>query len=729
MPDITFNGVPFEEAAKFFRDKVRLPTKAWTDLKEGQHARAFVVAGATKDDLLKDLQASIQSAIDKGTDLRQFRKDFDQIVARHGWTGWTGEGSKKGRAWRTKVIFETNMSTARAAGRWEQIQRVKKTRPWLRYVAILDTHVRPDHRRWHGTVLSVDDEWWNTHYPPNGWNCFPAGTSIRCEAKLGFRAWYRGEMVQLRTIFGHDLTVTANHPVLTRRGWVAAHLIEKGDELVGACGDVDALLPGIVDHKQPPARARDLFEALASKGLRVVPVTTDDFHGDALAMEGKVDVAGADGVLMDILQSAAGQLGGEGRFQHALHRRIESADVRMGAALVPPIAGDAILGERLTDARLGAAQTSPDRRRAGEAAAVKRQNLTLDAVVAAAGGIPRGGALPLDAASGRFDVHPLDALRLGSTAKSDTGATESAAESVAGAALLFGELLQAGTGAVACDQVLEVRKFQWAGHVYDFSTDTGLIVAGGIVVSNCRCTVMSLSKRQMDDFGYEPSRAPPAEQHVRREDPWGGGTLALDRGIDPGFNYNVGKAHVGLAREIPAGYAKTQAQWEPLEGGAYRSRTPADYGDAAPLVPKPAPVEPGKSAAGQAEMIDAVERAIDGPTATLTTPDGVAVHVDARFVGQHIDRQRAPFVPFLPDLVENPQEIWLAFERNTVTGQVALRRRHVAIYDTGDRDRPLMMVFQAHRGYFEAWTFLTSRTASYIERFRRGFRIWPTEGL
>jgi hypothetical protein len=240
---------------------------------------------------------------------------------------------------------------------------------------------------------------------------------------------------------------------------------------------------------------------------------------------------------------------------------------------------------------------------------------------------------------------------------------------------------------------------------------------------------MSLSARQLADFGYQVSASPPAEQYVRRQDPWGGGTLALDRGIDPGFNYNVGRAHVGLAQQIPAGYAKAPAEWEPLEGGAYRSRTPADYPNPAPLPPKPLPANLGPPAAGQADTIQAIEAAIGGPTAVLETPDGVAVHVDAQFVGQHIDHRRAPFAPLLRDLVENPQEIWLAFERNKETGQVALRRRHIAVYDTPAQDRPMLMVFQANRGYFEAWTFMTSRAASYVERFRRGFRVWPFGSL
>ena len=56
-------------------------------------------------------------------------------------------------------------------GRWQRIERLAATSPWLRYVATLDNRTRPDHRRWHGTVLRFDHPFWQTHYPPCGWRC------------------------------------------------------------------------------------------------------------------------------------------------------------------------------------------------------------------------------------------------------------------------------------------------------------------------------------------------------------------------------------------------------------------------------------------------------------------------------------------------------------------------------------------------------------------------------
>jgi len=93
-------------------------------------------------------------------------------VARRGWTGWTGEGTAKGRARRTRVIYETNLRASYAAGRWAQIQQVKAARPYLLYRHNDNVlHPRPLHVSWNGLVIKADDPWWQTHFPPNGWGC------------------------------------------------------------------------------------------------------------------------------------------------------------------------------------------------------------------------------------------------------------------------------------------------------------------------------------------------------------------------------------------------------------------------------------------------------------------------------------------------------------------------------------------------------------------------------
>lgn len=177
MPDPTLQGgfdLAFAEQAAFLRNKLDLPTETWQDLLHGAHDRAFVVAGATKADLLADLHAEVQMAIDDGTSLKKFRKDFRAIVAKHGWVDFTGSGTPGGFAWRTKVIYETNLRTSYAAGRYAQLTDPDflAARPYWRYVHSDSVmHPRPLHQAWHGKVIRADDPWWQTHYPPNGWGC------------------------------------------------------------------------------------------------------------------------------------------------------------------------------------------------------------------------------------------------------------------------------------------------------------------------------------------------------------------------------------------------------------------------------------------------------------------------------------------------------------------------------------------------------------------------------
>lgn len=165
MPDVDVANVPHKEAIAHFRQKLKIPSLTWDSFLKEWHAKAFTVAGASKMDLLNDLHESVADAIEHGSTITDFRRRFDDVVARHGWS------YRGARGWRTRVIFDTNLRTAYAAGRWQQIQRVKKARPWMIYKTVGDARVRQQHRNWQDLALSVDDPWWDTHYPPNGWGC------------------------------------------------------------------------------------------------------------------------------------------------------------------------------------------------------------------------------------------------------------------------------------------------------------------------------------------------------------------------------------------------------------------------------------------------------------------------------------------------------------------------------------------------------------------------------
>lgn len=162
---------PFAQQVAAFRLRLGdlVPTSRWDDIQRDAHNRAFMVAGATKADLLADLAGAVDQAIAGGTTLEEFRRDFRQIVERHGWHGWTGEGTKKGEAWRTRVIYKTNIATTYAAGRHAQL--VEGGFRWWVYRHGGSLEPRPHHLSWDGVALPPDHPFWAMHYPPNGWGC------------------------------------------------------------------------------------------------------------------------------------------------------------------------------------------------------------------------------------------------------------------------------------------------------------------------------------------------------------------------------------------------------------------------------------------------------------------------------------------------------------------------------------------------------------------------------
>jgi hypothetical protein len=171
-------GTPWAEQIAYLLAKLALPTEVWDDIQRSANDRAFVVAGAGKADLVQDLLTDMAGAAQKGG-LAQFRKDFKATVAKHGWTGWTGEGTAAGEAWRTRIIYQTNMATSYAAGRWQQLNEPEfaKLMPWWEYVhADGQLHPRPMHLKWNGLTLPREHPFWKTHFCPNGWGC-------RCEIR------------------------------------------------------------------------------------------------------------------------------------------------------------------------------------------------------------------------------------------------------------------------------------------------------------------------------------------------------------------------------------------------------------------------------------------------------------------------------------------------------------------------------------------------------------------
>jgi len=175
------------EAVRYLQQRDQLtPTFDWRDLWQDEHARQFTVSRLARLDLLKAVQDGITASVQGDLSRRDWMRDTQALLKREGWWGetqvldpTTGEAvATRFDSARLKLIFDMNTRMAYSAGQWERIERNKHSHPYVRYITKGDERVRASHRPWHNLVLPVDDPFWRTHWPPNGWRCRCSAVSL-----------------------------------------------------------------------------------------------------------------------------------------------------------------------------------------------------------------------------------------------------------------------------------------------------------------------------------------------------------------------------------------------------------------------------------------------------------------------------------------------------------------------------------------------------------------------
>lgn len=318
------------------------------------------------------------------------------------------------------------------------------------------------------------------------------------EARTGRR--YEGPLVIVRTASGKNLSITPNHPVLTRDGWIPAGLLREGDEVVGGAG-VEGALGGVPEQHKRPSRIEDDFaSALVVRSALSVPGAAQQFHGDGA--EGEVHVVSVDGLLHGEVDPSLFQP----RRQLALTgaRASGPATLLSGLCLEHHLA----IASGATDARLmggsnqgfaplGVEVLPADLLRLGVGAQVHSgfgQAVTDDA--ARDSEALGEGLLGL---TGSVPSHDLVDRKIGSARpRFDPASLEFAGEDRAGYAALGLDLRTRLAGHVELDRVVETSRVSFAGHVYNLQTSEGWYSANDIIVSNCQCSLWPITTLSAD---------------------------------------------------------------------------------------------------------------------------------------------------------------------------------------------------------------------------------------
>jgi phage putative head morphogenesis protein, SPP1 gp7 family len=177
-------ALPPAEALRYWQSRVPMTKAEYEAAGAEAKQRAVYVGGLAKADLVREVFESMHQSMADGTTFEAWKRDIGPRLQKAGWTGASPH--------RLETIYRTNVQSAYMAGRYAQMQRAVKLRPYWQYSAVNDSRTRPAHRALHGKVYPADHAFWGTLYPPNGFRC-------RCTVKSLSERQVRARGLEIET--------------------------------------------------------------------------------------------------------------------------------------------------------------------------------------------------------------------------------------------------------------------------------------------------------------------------------------------------------------------------------------------------------------------------------------------------------------------------------------------------------------------------------------------------
>jgi len=185
--------LPPQEAIDFFADANVVTPEQFDLLDSAAKANAFTAAGISDLTILREIKSRLDTALSTGETANEWLGKLEERLGALG----VGEHAEL-PLHRLRGIYRHNTSHALMAGRWQQFQRTAESRPYLQYITVGDSRVRPEHAALDGMIRPIDDPIWQRYYPPWDFGCRCQVVSIslaEMEAE-GLSEWTDDDVMQ-----------------------------------------------------------------------------------------------------------------------------------------------------------------------------------------------------------------------------------------------------------------------------------------------------------------------------------------------------------------------------------------------------------------------------------------------------------------------------------------------------------------------------------------------------
>ncbi len=198
--------------------------------------------------------------------------------------------------------------------------------------------------------------------------------------------------------------------------------------------------------------------------------------------------------------------------------------------------------------------------------------------------------------------------------------------------------------------------------------------------------------------------------------------------VHPDWRYNIGEAAYGnpFAERILKENGNPRYEWKDVtaeKSAAYDQK----QDDIPEIVTQTRRIEKSETAAECQAVLEKILGGEKRKEYQRTDPTGAVVSIVPESLAKHIlDSRHTQEMSFIPELIENPSEIWVVFEKEK-NGKYRIRKRYIARFNSDQKGKKKgkqqggILVAEGEKGVIKA---ITNYIAGNVTSARHGVCIY-----